>query len=76
MRTIKTRKQGNAITVTVPKSLNVEAGEEYIVIKGDGGAFTYIPKEKNIFHEAYERGVDLRVEDEIEEDYPLGRELL
>ena len=76
MRTIKARKHDNTITVTVPESFNVKAGEEFIVIKGDGGAFTYIPKEKNIFLEAFEKGIDLRDEDCIEEDSPVGRELL
>ncbi|WP_161879238.1 hypothetical protein [Alkalibacterium sp. MB6] len=49
---------------------------QLLYLKGHGGAFTYIPKEKNIFQEAYEKGIDLRDEDCIEEDSPVGRELL
>lgn len=55
MLTVKTRKQGNAVTVTVPKALGIEPGQEYVVIKGENGAFTYVPKLEDIFEKAERR---------------------
>jgi hypothetical protein len=60
MLTVKTRKEGNEVTVTVPKSLYVEPGKEYIVVKGENGAFTYIPKLEDIFEKAKNDNLNLR----------------
>lgn len=77
MKTVKTRKQGNAITVTVPKSLNIEAGKEYVVVKGENGSFVYVPKVEDIFEKAETEGIDLRTENEWGDDLsPVGRELI
>lgn len=77
MRTVKTRKQGNAVTVTVPKSLGVQHGKEYVVMKGDSGAFTYIPKLEDIFEKAEREDLDLRPKsDTWADDEPVGRERL
>jgi len=75
MKTVKTIKQGNSVTIPVPKSLNIPPGKEFIVVKEDDGAFMYLPKEENIFKEAYKDNLDLRVEDDLENDEPVGREL-
>lgn len=75
MLTVKTRKQGNAVTVTVPKSLDVEPGKEYVVLKGENGAFTYVPKLEDIFEKAEKENLDLRPEsDAWENDETVGRE--
>lgn len=76
MRTVKTRKQGNAVTVTVPKNLNIEPGKEYVVMKGENGSFTYIPKLEDIFEKAEREELDLRPNDIWENDNPTGRELM
>jgi antitoxin component of MazEF toxin-antitoxin module len=75
MLTVKTRKQGNAVTVTVPKSLNVEPGKEYVVVKGESGAFTYVPKLEDIFEKAEKDNLDLRPDTDAWTDTEqIGRE--
>ncbi|AMB98601.1 hypothetical protein AWM75_00705 [Aerococcus urinaehominis] len=77
MQTYRTRKQGNSITITVPKDLNVEAGQEFVVIQGEGGSFTYIPKLDDIFLIAEENNLDLRPTEEVwEDDYLSGHETI
>lgn len=76
MLTVKTRKQGNAVTVTVPKALGIEPGQEYVVIKGENGAFTYVPKLEDIFEKAEREDLDLRPSDILPDDEPTGRESL
>lgn len=49
MSTIKARKQGNSIMVTIPSKFGVKVGEEFIIIKKDNGAITLIPKEEDHF---------------------------
>lgn len=72
---MKTRKQGNAIVLTVPTKFNIEPNQEFVAIKGEMGSITYVPKVKNIFKEALDKNEDLRFEDEFEEDSQLvGRE--
>lgn len=51
MSTIKARKQGNSIVITIPSALGVEAGEEFFVIKKDNGSITLIPKVEDHFAE-------------------------
>jgi len=60
MLTAKTRKQGNEVVIDVPESLDVEPGEEYVVIKGENGAFTYIPKSEDVFDKPAKEGFSLR----------------
>lgn len=60
MRTVTTQKQGNEIVITVPESLGIKAGQEYIVLKGDNGAFTYVLKLEDIFEKAERENLDLR----------------
>ena len=75
MLTVKTRKQGNAVTVTVPKSLNVDPGKEYVVVKGENGAFTYVPKLEDVFEKAEKENLDLRPDTDAWSDTePSGRE--
>lgn len=72
---MKTRKQGNAIVLTVPTKFNIEPNQEFVAIKGEMGSITYVPKVENIFKEALDKNEDLRFEDEFEEDSQLfGRE--
>ena len=49
MATVKARKQGNSIMITIPSSLEVEAGTEFFFIRKENGAITLIPKENDHF---------------------------
>lgn len=52
MTTIKARKQGNSVMITIPSSLGVKEGEEFFFVKKDNGAITMIPKLDNPFEYA------------------------
>ena len=54
MTTIKARKQGNSIMITIPSSFGVKEGEEFFFIKKDNGAITLIPKIVDPFESAKE----------------------
>lgn len=72
---MKTRKQGNAIVLTVPTKFNLQPDQEYVAVKGELGSITYIPKVDNIFEKALDNNENLRFEDEFIEDTNLtGRE--
>ena len=49
MATVTARKQGNSIMITIPSSLEVEAGTEFFFIRKENGAITLIPKENDHF---------------------------
>lgn len=44
MNTVKTRKVGNSVTVTIPKTLNVPEGQEMFVYKGVDNVIVLAPK--------------------------------
>ncbi|EMC43328.1 type II toxin-antitoxin system PemI/MazE family antitoxin [Streptococcus mutans] len=62
MTTVKARKVGNSMTVTIPKSLNIEEGTEFSVYKGIDDVIVLAPKLENPFKEK----VDLRMTDDFE----------
>lgn len=62
MTTVKARKVGNSMTVTIPKSLNIEEGTEFSVYKGIDDVIVLVPKLENPFKEK----VDLRMTDDFE----------
>ncbi|HFU4460266.1 TPA: AbrB family transcriptional regulator [Streptococcus suis] len=49
MNTVKTRKVGNSLTITIPKELNVAEGKEFIVYKGIDDVIVLAPKIPNPF---------------------------
>ena len=49
MSTVKARKQGNSIMITIPSVLGVEEGEEFFFVKKENGAITLIPKIEDHF---------------------------
>ncbi|HFI0238233.1 TPA: AbrB family transcriptional regulator [Streptococcus suis] len=49
MNTIKTRKVGNSLAITIPKELNVAEGKEFIVYKGIDDVIVLAPKIPNPF---------------------------
>jgi len=62
MTIVKTRKVGNSITVTIPKELGIESGQEFIIEKGRQNVILLVPKLDNPFD-----GIsDLRMTDDFE----------
>lgn len=49
MATVKTRKQGNALVITLEKSLNLKEGQEFYSIKQPNGTIALIPKVDDIY---------------------------
>lgn len=49
MISVKTRKVGNAVALSIPKQLHVEVGAEYVVYKCQNGGLIFSPKIKNPF---------------------------
>lgn len=49
METIKTRKQGNSIVITIPASLGVAAGEEFYFHQSGNGIIYLVPKIRDYF---------------------------
>lgn len=50
MTTVKARKVGNSMTVTIPKYLSVQEGTEFSVYKGVDGVIVLAPKIANPFN--------------------------
>lgn len=62
MSIVKARKVGNSITITLPKELGVNIGEEFTLEKGRNNVIMLVPKMTNPFD-----GIsDLRMEDDCE----------
>ena len=49
MATVKTRKQGNALIITLEKSLNVKEGQEFYSVRQPNGTIALIPKVNDIY---------------------------
>ncbi|MGT2623952.1 type II toxin-antitoxin system PemI/MazE family antitoxin [Streptococcus thoraltensis] len=49
MNTVKTRKVGNSLAVTIPKELGIDEGKEFVVYKGIDGVIVLAPKIPNPF---------------------------
>ncbi|ATZ03686.1 type II toxin-antitoxin system PemI/MazE family antitoxin [Streptococcus suis] len=49
MNTVKTRKVGNSLAITIPKELNIDEGKEFIVYKGIDDVIVLAPKIPNPF---------------------------
>lgn len=50
MLTVKARQVGNSMTVTLPKTLNIQTGQEFIIEKGRNGVLVLAPKLSNPFN--------------------------
>lgn len=74
MNTVKARKQGNSIMVTLSSQLGVEEGQEYYYYKDNKGIISLIPKVEDFFLNADE-GEYVDEEDELAKNYsPEGQE--
>ncbi|MCG3401962.1 type II toxin-antitoxin system PemI/MazE family antitoxin [Staphylococcus massiliensis] len=49
MDQVKTRKQGNSITVTIDQKFNVPEGKEYYITQEEDGTISLIPKIEDFF---------------------------
>jgi len=47
--TVKARKQGNSLMVTIPASINTKEGTEFDVIQEENGVISLVPVHENIF---------------------------
>lgn len=61
MNTVKTRKVGNSITVTIPETLNVPEGQEMFVYKGVDNVIVLAPK----IPDPFSSDTDLRMENDF-----------
>ncbi|MHC5227156.1 type II toxin-antitoxin system PemI/MazE family antitoxin [Enterococcus sp. LJL99] len=72
---MKTRKQGNAIVLTIPTKFGIQENVEYIAIMGEDESITFIKKTPNIFEQAFANNEKIDVGDSFPEDI-TGREML
>lgn len=67
--TIKARRVGNSITLTIPKSIKIADGTEFTVEQRDDGGILYLPKHRNPFEgDWYKQQVhqqDITLENEV-----------
>lgn len=47
--TVKTRKQGNSVMITVPANFKVKENTEYTPVLDENGVISFIPVHENIF---------------------------
>lgn len=73
---MKTRRQGNAIVLTVPTKFDIEENIEYVAVKGEDDSITFIKKKSNIFDEAASKGELIDAGEGFPEELPVGKELL
>lgn len=62
MNTVKTRKVGNSVTITIPKELGIPTGQEFLVQKGRDNVIMLVPKIPNPFNGK----TDLHMEDDFD----------
>lgn len=73
---MKTRKQGNAIVLTVPTKFGIKENVEYIAVKGKNESITFIKKQPNIFKEAVKNGKTIDAAPGFPADEPVGKEMI
>ncbi|MFD1550135.1 type II toxin-antitoxin system PemI/MazE family antitoxin [Levilactobacillus fuyuanensis] len=47
--TVKTRKQGNSLMITIPADFKVDENVEYKPVLDDNGILSFVPVHQNIF---------------------------
>ena len=62
MNTVKTRKVGNSLTVTIPKNLGMTEGQEMVVYKGIDGVIVLAPK----LNDPFDGITDLRMTNDFQ----------
>jgi len=75
MDKVKTRKQGNAVMVTLAKKFNVSEGQEFYITQEKDGTISLIPKIEDYFADV-KKGEFIDDEDELAQNFtPTGSEL-
>lgn len=75
MDKVKTRKQGNAVMVTLAKKFNIPEGKEFYITQEKDGTISLIPKIKDYFEGVGENEF-VDEEDTLATNFkPLGSEL-
>lgn len=69
METVKARKQGNVIVITLTKSLHVKPGQEFYSIAEPNGTISLIPKVKDIYANVKENEYSDMNTDNLAHDY-------
>ena len=54
MTSTKTRKQGNSLVITIPATLGIKEGEEFVILRKNNGYIALIPKVEDFFENAAE----------------------
>ena len=75
MDTVKTRRQGNAVMVTLASKFNVPEGKTYFIIKESDGTISLIPKIEDYFVNA-KKNEFLDEEDELAQIFEVESGLL
>ncbi|GGE26958.1 type II toxin-antitoxin system PemI/MazE family antitoxin [Streptococcus himalayensis] len=52
MTVVKTRQVGNSISLTIPKELGIEIGQEYTVYKASDGSLLFSPSNELLLEKA------------------------
>ncbi|WP_125587756.1 type II toxin-antitoxin system PemI/MazE family antitoxin [Companilactobacillus jidongensis] len=71
---MKTRKQGNAVILSIPAQFNIPEGVEYMAMKESDGSLIFTPKGDNIFKSNDKKYDDLRQDKNYVEGKSVGRE--
>ncbi len=50
--TVKTRKQGNSLVITIPADFKIRENKEYQPMIDENGILSFIPTRKNIYEQA------------------------
>ncbi|MFI3547146.1 AbrB family transcriptional regulator [Mammaliicoccus sciuri] len=75
MDKVKTRKQGNAVMVTIAKKFNVPEGQEFYITKEADGTISLIPKIQDYFKDVT-AGKFIDEEDSLAQNFTtVGNEL-
>lgn len=75
METVTTRRQGNAVAITLTKKLGIKAGETYYLSKRKDGSIIMIPKVKDIFENVQpQEYYDADTDDLVRDYQPKGAE--
>lgn len=73
--TVKARRSGNATVLTVPKSMKVDLGKEYVVFKGRDGQVVFSPKLPIFFESEELKDHDFRQADVFGNVGEAGKEI-
>lgn len=62
--TVKTRKQGNSIMITIPAEFNIGVNDEYEPIIDENGVISFMPVRSNLFKQNLDYDLRKAINDE------------